>query len=382
MRGHIRKHGAGWQYTIELEPDPITHKRRRKSKGGFKTKKECEAAMNELIMKLEKGEYVEYKDITLQEYMVKWLDNKKSNIKATTYEFYKNVIEGRINPVLGGIPLTKLKPLHIQEFLDYYTKDKEINSTTIKHYFTTLNTALNQAVKWQLIPSNPCAAIEPPKRKKTKMNVLTPEQVNTLLESVKNGKYSVMYIPILLAVTCGLRRGEIIALTWNNVDLVNGIITVSESAAIRVDGKNIITDTKTEAGQRSISVPPSVMPILKEHKRQQAENKLKFGPEYRDNNLVCCWPNGVELTPNYITHTFKKVLREAGLPDIRFHDLRHTNATLLLLQGVNTKVVSERLGHSSIDVTLDIYGHVLPEMQKEAAEKLDEIFSRRQNGVK
>lgn len=382
MRGHIRKHGAGWQYTVELEPDPITHKRRRKSKGGFKTKKECEAAMNELIIKLEKGEYVEYKDITLQEYMAKWLDNKKGNIKATTYEFYKNVIEGRINPVLGGISLAKLKPLHIQEFLDYYTKNKEINSTTVKHYFATINTALNQAVKWQLIPSNPCAAIEPPKRKKTKMNVLTPEQVNTLLESVKNGKYSVMYIPILLAVTCGLRRGEIIALTWDNVDLANGIITVSESAAIRVDGKNIITDTKTEAGQRSISMPPSIIPILKEHRKQQAENKLKLGSEYRDNNLVCCWPNGAELTPNYITHTFKKVLKEAGLPDIRFHDLRHTNATLLLLQGVNTKVISERLGHSSIDVTLDIYGHILPEMQKEAAEKLDEIFSSRQNGVK
>ncbi len=382
MRGYIRKHGAGWQYTVDLEPDPVTNKRRRKSKGGYKTKKECENAMNELIIKMEKGEYVEYKDITLREYLSMWLESKKDNLKLTTYSFYKNIIEDRINPILGSIMLSKLKPLHIQEFLNHYAGNKDITSTTVKHYFTTLNTALNQAVKWQLIPNNPCSAVKSPRREKTEMKVLTPEDVNKLLNSVKNGKYGTMFMPILLAVACGLRRGEIVALKWEDIDLENETIRIDESSAMRVDGKNIITDTKTEKSQRTISLPPFIIPILKDHKKQQAENKLKLGPEYKNNSFVCCWPNGAELTPNYITHTFKKVLKEAGLPDMRFHDLRHTNATLMLLQGINVKVISERLGHSSIDVTLDIYSHIIPQMQKEAAQKLDEIFSSRQNVVK
>lgn len=376
MRGHIRKRGAGYQIVVDIGRDPITNKRKQKSIGGFKTKKEAEKALAELIAKVEQGEYIEYKNSTFKEFLEKWLENKKPLLKPTTYIFYETITNNILIPGLGSIELKKLKPIHIQSFISKLYEKEDINSTTIKHYYTTLKTALNQAVKWQLIPSNPCEAVEPPKREKKKMQVLTPEQVNQLLDYAHNS-HETMYIPLLLALTCGLRRGEIIALKWSNVNLDKGYIAITESAALRLDGKNYISHTKTDAGERVVELPSFVIPILKQHRKKQLENKLFFGNEYKDNNLVCSWPNGDELKPNYITHTFKKLLRKLNLPDIRFHDLRHTHATLLLLQGVNPKIVSERLGHASIDITLDIYSHVLPTMQKEAAEKLNDLFLKK-----
>ncbi|TDT63384.1 site-specific integrase [Fonticella tunisiensis] len=376
MRGHIRKRGAGYQIVVDVGRDPLTGKRKQKSVGGFKTKKEAEKALAELIAKIEQGEYVEYKNSTLKDFLLKWLENKKPLLKPTTYIFYEKIVNNILIPGLGSTELSKLKPIHIQSFISKLYEREDINSTTIKHYYTTLKTALNQAVKWQLIPSNPCEAVEPPKREKKKMQVLTPEQVNLLLDYAHNSQ-EVMHIPLLLALTCGLRRGEIIALKWSNVNLEKGHIIISESAAIRKNGKNIILDTKTDAGERIVELPSFVIPILKQHRKKQLENKLLFGSEYKDTNLVCSWPNGEELKPDYITHAFKKLLRKLELPDIRFHDLRHTHATLLLLQGVNPKIVSERLGHASIDITLDIYSHVLPTMQKEAAEKLNDLFLKK-----
>lgn len=309
MRGHVRKKDSSWQYTIELGRDPMTGKRKQKSKQGFKTKKECEAEMAKMIAKIDNGEYTEYEKMTLALFLNKWLDDRKKNLKITTIDYYKHIFEKQLIPELGFIELQKLKPIHIQEFLNKCYKNKNINNTTIKHYFTALKTALHQAVKWQLINSNPCDAIEQPKKVKKEMKVLSLDQAKVVLNYVKNIQFKEMYIPILLSLTCGLRRGEIIALRWNNVFLDEGYMLIKENASVRINHKNIVTTPKTEAGWRTVTIPNLMINILKEHKKCQLILFSDLSKDEKVNSgLVCCWPDGRELTPNYLTQSFKKYL--------------------------------------------------------------------------
>lgn len=202
------------------------------------------------------------------------------------------------------------------------------------------------------------------------MQVLTQEQVNILLEDIKD---TPLFIPVLLAVTCGMRRGEILALKWANIDFDKKTIYISNSL-IETDGEIIMQDPKTETSRRTIYMPDVVIKALKEHKKKQAQNKLMLGQNYNDDDFVCCWDNGQPFRPDFITHAFTKVLKKLNLPHVRFHDLRHTHVTLLLQQDVHPKIVQERLGHSSISMTLDTYSHVLPNMQQEAANRIDELI--------
>lgn len=374
MKGHIRKRGSGYQIIVDLGRDPLTGKRKQKAQGGFKTKKEAEKALAELIIKIEKGEYFDSQKISMKEYLEKWLEIKKPLLKPTTYLFYERIVNNVLIPNLGKMQLDKLKPLHLQSFFTELLNRDDINSTTVKHYYTTLKTALNQAVKLQLIPSNPCDAIEPPKRAKSNKSILDLKHIFYILEYAQNN-FETMYIPLLLAITCGLRHGEILALKWSNVDLEKGLITITENAPIRINGENYVSTTKTSTGKRAVKLLPFTIPILKQHKRKQLENKLLFGKAYINSDLVCCWPNGEEIRPDYITHTFKKILKKCNLPEnIRFHDLRHTHATLMLLAGINPKAAAERMGHASTDFMLDTYSHLLPTIQDEAVEKLNNLF--------
>lgn len=375
MRGHIRKRGVGYQIVVDIGRDPLTGKRKQKSVGGFKTKKEAEKALAEMIAKVEKGEYFEETNMTLEEYLNKWLEYTKYNVSENTYIFYKEITTKRLIPMLGKIELKKLKAINIQTFLTEILNSENVSPTTVRHYYNVLNIALNQAVKMQLIQINPCNSVIPPKKKENKINVLTPEQVKILLDFTKESEFSVMYIPLHLALFCGLRRGEILGLQWNNVDFENNLIRISDNM-VKVGTKAKMTTPKSDNSVRTVAILNETVNILKQHRKKQLENKLLFGSQYNDTNFVCTWPDGRHLKPDYLTHTLKKLLKKCNLPDIRFHDLRHTHATLLLMQGVNPKIVAERLGHSKVDITLDTYSHVLPEMQQEAVRKLDELFKK------
>lgn len=368
--GYIRQKKNGtWSYTVSLGFNPSTNKYNQKSKGGFKTKKECKAAMTELENKINKGEYFEESKDTVEEYLKEWLKNIKHNVAEGTYEFYKDIVERVLIPALGMIKIDKLNVLQIQNFLISKLTDGKLSTTTVRHYYNVLNIALNQAKKWRLIQYNPCEAVEPPKASKAKIAVLKPDEAEFLLNYTKTSEFKVMYIPLLLAITCGMRRGEVLGLQWGDVDLEEGLIRVTHN--LTKVGKEIkMVIPKTDLSVRTIALLPTTIKELQYYKYNRKIIKLnKDGYDY-----VCCWEDGSYLKPDYVTHTFKKLLKKCNLPSMRFHDLRHTHATLLLMQGVNVKVVSERLGHSKVDMTLDTYSHVLPEMQKEAALKLEEAL--------
>ena len=371
MKGHIRKKDSTWQYTVELDRDPISNKRKQKSKGGFRTKRECEKAMAEMIVQIEQGEYFESKETLLKDYLHQWLEAIKNNISEGTFVFYNDIVDKIIIPKLGLIKINKLTPLSIQNFLTSESKNK--SGTTVRHYYNVLNISLNRALKWQLIQVNPCNAVETPKKSQKKIKVLSPEESNNLLEYTQSCIFEVMYIPVLLALTCGMRRGEILGLKWDNINFEKNILVVKNNLQL-FNGTIKLTVPKTDKSARTIALLPSTIKILKEHKKNQLKQKLLHSSEYNDENFVCCWEDGRPIRPDYITQTFKKIIRHGNFLDVSFHDLRHTHATLQLLKGVNPKIVSERLGHSRINMTLDTYSHVLPEMQQQAVEKLAEIF--------
>lgn len=185
-----------------------------------------------------------------------------------------------------------------------------------------------------------------------------------------------MYLPVMLAITTGMRRGAIAAIQWDNVDLKKKMLYVQYSLQ-RIDGELKPMDTKTNKSRRSVALMDITIEALKEERKNQLERKLAYGEKYQDLNYVCCWDDGRPLDPDFISKKFNKIVKKLDMPQIRFHDLRHTHATMLLKQGTNPKIVQERLGHATISTTMDIYSHALPEMQKEATEKLEKSLFKK-----
>jgi integrase len=371
MRGTIQKRGKTYTIIVDLERGP-DGKRKQKSKGGFKTKKEAEKALSELIVKIEKGDYFVSDDMTFKEYLEKWLQEYcANNLSYKTNVTYKQIIDTYIVPRLGNIKLDKLKPLDLQSLYNYMQKDLELSGTTALRCHGVINIALKHAVQWQLLNKNVALSVQAPKKSKSEIKVLTAEKTNALLERMH---HLTLYLPVLLSVTTGMRRGEVLGLTWDNVNLSSGEITV-EKQLQKVDETYEFVTPKTARSRRKITMLKYTIPILKDIKKRQMEYKLLLGSSYDDKNLVCCKTNGEPYDPDYVSRNFlrqmTKIAAELDIPRIRFHDLRHTHATMLLSQNIHPKIVSERLGHSSIGITLDTYSHVLPDMQKEAAEKLN-----------
>lgn len=370
MRGHVRKHGTGWQYTVDLDPDPTTGKRRQKSKGGFKTKKECEAALNELMAQIESGTFFESKELTLKDFLDYWLENyARVNVAASTYELYK-CFSRTIILYIGNLTLKEAKPSHIQNFYSTLLQDNSISKRQTLKIHRMLHEALKHAVQWQMIINNPTDSVKPPRPEKTNMKVWNIENAFNFFREIKNTN---LYIPLMLALTTGMRLGEIAALKWSDINFKDGFISVTHNFQ-RVENQYVLKQPKTEKSKRSIAMMELTIKELKYHKRMQLKNKIKLGKTYDDQDFVCTWENGKPLKPHYISDLFRNYILKLDYPKIRFHDLRHTHATMLLSKGVNPKIVSERLGHSTINITLDTYTHVLPNMQKEAVKKLDSIF--------
>jgi len=238
---------------------------------------------------------------------------------------------------------------------------------TVLHFHRLLHRALSQAVKWQLLARNPVDAVEPPRPQRQKMNAINEKDTALLLDKLAG---SSLFSPVLFAVTTGLRRGEVLALRWKDVNLVEGRITVNQSLEQTNNGLRF-KSPKTERSRRQVPLPSVTLDLLKEHKKKQNEERLRLGPIYQNNNLVFPRPDGSTMPPDSFSTNFAAFIRRSGLKHIRFHDLRHSHATQLLLQGVHPKIVSERLGHSNISITLDTYSHVLPGMQEDAVLKID-----------
>jgi integrase len=301
-----------------------------------------------------------------------YLENGK---RKTVYVKVRELLDLHILPELGYLQLQKLTIQHVQAF--YSTLQKKLSASRVRFIHSTLHKALDDAVRTGLVAKNVCDSVTLPRRIRREMQVLTPEQARKVVEAAKGSRMEAL---LLLALTTGMRRGELLGLKWEDITLDehNGSLQVRRSMT-RVAGHGVVTsEPQTASSRRKIALSPFVVGVLKKHHVHQLEMRLQAGAKWMENNLVFCNVYGNFLHPARLYLLFQRVLMEAGVPRIRFHDLRHSAATILLSMGVNVKVVQEMLGHSRISMTLDTYSHVLPGMQEEAVEKISGLFQRSQ----
>jgi integrase len=337
-----------------------------------KTRREAFEKLQQALQEQKQGKLVTGPQQTVRQYLEYWLDAvcKPPALRISSYEKYRKLINTYILPALGHIQLQKLTPQHVQA-LYRKTGDDGLSSKMINSIHGVLHKALGNAVRWNLVSRNICDLVSPPRIVKPTIEPLTMEQAHKLLEAVRGHRLEVL---LIVALTTGIRRGELLALRWSEVDLEGQRIQVRRTVDYITHYGYVETEPKTAAGKRMIALPYFVADMLKQHRHQQLEAKLKVGRAWEDRDLVFTDLHGGYFNPRYLGKLFDKILVEADLPHMRFHDLRHSAATLLLSMGVHVKVVQEILGHSNISMTADTYSHVLPSMQEDAMGKWDDEF--------
>lgn len=378
MRGHIKKRGENWSVIIELPKDINTGKRKQKWYTVKGNKNDAEKFLTEKLRELDTGILIDTKKMKFGEYLDYWLKEYcYNNLSINTIEGYEQYIERHIKPSLGNIELDKLRPLQLQSFYSEKLKTGKINGKgglskqTVRTLHRIIHGALTQAVKWQLIVRNVADCVEPPKPKKYEAKFLDTEQTNLLIEKVQKTD---IYIPVIIAIYTGMRRGEVLGLSWENINFEKKYIKVVQELSCTKQGLKILPP-KTNKSIRNIAIPDTLIKILKIHKAKQMENKLLLGKEYQNIDMVCTYPNGKLFYPKRFSAKFHELLEKNKLPIVRFHDLRHSHASLLVKLGIQPKVISERLGHSNIGITMDLYSHLYEEADKEVADMFEKVIS-------
>ena len=361
-----------YQITVEGERDPLTGKRNRVYKTVKGSKREANSELHRLITEVEKGKTIKASNKCVGDWMTEWIDTYLPNVEETTRVGYKTKLRCYIKPYLGDIMLKSLKADHVQKMVNLMLS-KGLSPKNIRDTFNNVNAAMKKAVVLRMIPYNPCEGVVLPKRKKYKAKVYDLPMIHNLLDIASGTD---MYIPILLCVMVGLRRGEMLALRWEHIDFDKKLISIKSNM---VNGENgyIIKSPKSEAGIRDVQVGDEVITALKSAKTQYLADKIMYGAGFQDLNFIVRKKDGSPMSPDAMTRKWRRFITSHDLPDIRLHDLRHSNATALIQAGVNPRVVQQRLGHSDVSITLNTYTHVLPDMDKEAAEKLDDILLKK-----
>ncbi len=310
--------------------------------------------------------------LTLADFLGQWLeDSARPTIRAGTYANYKSAIDNHVSPKIGGIRLDRLTPAHVQGL--YGSMERDGASAHVRRLaHAVLHRSLKLAMKWGMVPRNVADAVEAPRIEKQDIQPLNGDQVARLFKAAIGDRLEALYV---VAIASGLRLGELFGLQWADIDLDVGTVTVRRTLS-EIHGKLTLAEPKTKKSRRRVELPAMAVDALCDHrKRMLAEGNLV-------GSVFCNRAGGFLRRSHFHAQQYKPLLKRAGLPAIRFHDLRHTAATLLLEQGVHPKVVQERLGHSQISVTLDTYSHVLEGMQKEAASKLNTMFKSNADKLK
>jgi integrase len=356
-----RGHGEGsiYQQTDGRWTAAITLENRKRKAFYGKTRKEVQEKLKQALHEQQQGTLVTAPQQTVAQFLVDWLENThRKNVRPATYERYKDAIRLHLVPVLGGYRLQRLSAQHVQAF--YAKKLNEgLSPTTVIYFHSVLHNALDTAAKWGLVPRNVCDLTSPPRKERFEIQPLSAEQVQQFLLAVRGHKWETLF---MLALATGMRQGELLGLKWQDITFSTGTLQVrrilSRVMSERSVREFVEADPKTEQSRRSIPLAPFALSALKEHRARQVEAKEKAGPAWQEHDYVFCTLTGTHLRPNHVFDEFKKILKRAGLPAIRFHDLRHSTATLLLGLGVHAKVVQEMLGHTQISMTMDIYAQV------------------------
>ena len=361
---HKRKNGS-WRALVTIEG-------RRLSKS-FKTKREAQEWLRQMLDEIDYGLTFNSAQIKLIEFMEEWLVSVEPTIRFNTHKQYCQITRQHILPVLGELKLREIKPGQIQQLYNQKVKNG-YGLRTVQLIHSVLHRSLVHAVKLGIIPRNPDDATTPPKPKPKEMNFYDENQAQKMLitAKAKNDRFYALYH---LAVSTGMRQGELLGLKWSDLDWDFGLLQIQRQLTKKRGGGFALTTPKTKAGIRRIDLGDNSLSILRDHLQMQYQEISQAGQEWQDNDLIFPSNIGTPGDRDNLRKRFKAVLREAGLPEIRFHDLRHTAAALMLNNGIPVIVVSRRLGHARPSITLDIYGHLIPQKQKEVASLMDELLT-------
>jgi integrase len=386
--GHIRQRSTGsFEIRYSLGTDPATGKRRIATTTVKGNRRAAEKELRRLLRTLDTGEHVDPTRMTVREWLLQWLNTVRQEVSPKSFERYQEIVGNFLAPALGNLPLVKVAPSHIQVAYNRWAtggrldgKDGGLSPRTRRHIHRILRSALARAVEQQLLARNPADTFKKrlPKVERRPMATLTAEQANRLLAAIRHTR---VYWPAVLALATGMRRGEILALRWRNIDLERGVLAVVESLEQTNRGLRFKAPKNNKA--RTIALPAFALEDLRLLKCEQAEELLALGVRQTGDTLVCGRRDGEPKSPLAVTQEFARlVARIKDIPRVRFHDLRHSHATQLLRDGVHAKVMSQRLGHSSVAITLDLYSHVDDQMEIDAAARLDVAFQLAKAGAK
>ena len=371
-------------------PRGLDGKRRLKTTTFHGPKKKAEAELARLIGQVEKGDYADADGMTVRELFTRYLSTAKPKLAAKTYERYADAVRTHIAPTLGAVKIDKLSPLHLEEAYAGWMQSGAVrrkgglSARTVLHYHRLIRKVLGQGVLWKVLARNVADAVQPPRPQRREMTSLTAEQLVTLLSvaakppsrqaAVQHGVSCepAWYPAILFLASTGVRRGECLAVKWDDLDLKAGVVSVRRSLEHTRAG--LAFKSPKNGRPRVVEIPGSMVAALRRYRANQNEQKLALGKGYKDNGLVFARHDGEPMNPHAFGDAFRELVKRAGVPRIRLHDLRHTHATLLLQRGENLKVVSARLGHTTVGITGDLYAHVLPGMDRKAADAFDDLL--------
>lgn len=395
MRGGVRKRGDAWYFYFELGTVRGKRKRHERRAVGATTKSEAQTILRKAISDYEvSGTLFEPSKTSVADYMQFWLtEYVELNLAHNTWDNYRMVIDAHINPAIGNMRLSSISPEVLQRFInDKHRAGFARKTLTIFH--SVLNNSFRQAVyPYKLIKENPMQYVKLPreerkKQTKSDLKIITLQQVQDILNFI--GKDNTFYIPFQIGFHTGLRRGEVSALEWDRIDLVNGTLEVDQ-AMTRKEGEWIVGPPKNNSSYRKMKIGSTLVNILKEHKLQQKKNKLKYGEHYKKNelkykpskheeyikegNFVCTKENGEVVSPNSLKWSCSNIQKKLGI-GFGYHSLRHTHATLLLERGAPIKDVQQRLGHARASITIDTYLHLTEKMQDQTIDIFENISNQ------
>jgi integrase len=390
-QGHVRPQAKGsWEIKFDLGRDPLTGRRITKYATFRGNRRDAEKERTRLLAQRNDGSYVDPTKMTVAQYLRHWLEvDAERRVGSKTAARYRGIVEKNIIPRLGHVPTRMLTPVHIERFEadllregwvktrpgrtiergDAASVDEKrgLSPQTVLHVHRVLSEALTHAVRVGVLLKNPAKQVRPPRPPAREIMILDKNEIAALIQAA-NG--TDLHVPVLVAVTTGVRRGELLALRWSDVDLKAATLTVNQSLE-RIKGEFRFKSPKTRTSRRTISLPMRAVDALRQHHKAQLEQRLKLGLGRDPHGLVFARPGGQPMDADSLTKSFGRLVVVANVKSITFHGLRHTHISHLLMDGVHVKVVSERAGHANVTTTLGVYAAYIPNMQADAAHRVD-----------
>jgi len=380
MRGHIRRRGKrSWAVVLEAGRDPTTGKRRQKWVSVKGTRRDAQQRMTELLRAYDTGTSIEPSKLTVGCYLDRWLaDYAAASVRPRTFQRYEIAVRCHLKPTLGAIPLQSLAPGHILDALSYWSTQGRVDRTgglspqSCLHNFRILREALGHAVKWRFLVRNPAEDVKAPRVPETEVSIFSDDDLTAILGACRHHELGPA---VQFTLFTGVRRGELLGLRWSDINDERRTVHIQQTVYRLNGGEFVFAPPKTQRGRRAIALTRVAEAAIRKQRISQAKRRFQLGPAFIDHDLVFDAGSGVPRDQSNFSRAWKRLLQDAGVKHRAFHTCRHQFATLLLRSGEHPKVVSEALGHSSISVTMDVYSHVMPEMQRDAMDRLDERFS-------